>query len=199
MEWQWIMTKFSFIGGVLTVLSLCMVADASHCTLQIRSSNVTYGHHNVQRVVAATYVPVYVPQYSLQYVPQGQNNQQLLQELKAMKAEIQALKVQKQRVEPNTAPHKKVEENPINNKTPAIVMRSCAKCHDSKVANTKGGKLVLTDGGKLAEIGDSDDRLAIINAVMSRTMPRDGQLDNSPNASTNQEITDITFWYSRKK
>lgn len=120
--------------------------------------------------IATTFVPVPIAAYQVSYAPQADAS--LLAEIRSLRTEVQRL----QSVQ--TAPQPQANNNGNGNQNGAhpgavFLANSCVKCHSADVAKAKGGGNVFFDGGNL--VATAEQKLAMVEAVRSQTMPRDGK------------------------
>jgi mono/diheme cytochrome c family protein len=72
-----------------------------------------------------------------------------------------------------------------------ILTASCSKCHDGTIAKTKGGGVVLTEGGVLVALTDSQ-MLAIVREIYSGRMPKGSKL-------TDADVGTVIEWVDTRK
>jgi hypothetical protein len=161
------------IGAILTLLSVCLVADASNCRVVTVRQNYhapAYQHH-----AAAVVVPYYAPSYSVGY--NGSEElagivKALIEDNKAMRQDlIQAIKAG-----PGVAPGTLL---PLKARPPGleIMAAKCATCHDESTAKAKGGGHLLFRGGEFIDQGDNLSRA--VEEMDSGRMPRGGKLSDA--------------------
>lgn len=158
------------------------------CVLLVMMAGISYGDscHQVQQVIqthqaqivtpvvqtqtlAVPVVQAVVPIYSAVYNPQVQNQTadnetllKILEELKAMRQEINSLKVP---ILPIEAPKKEISSS---FKT---IKNSCYGCHNSDRADDHGGSFVMFKSpDQLVEFEDADKK-RIVSRVSKNSMP----------------------------
>lgn len=156
--------KSKLVGVVLLLLACAALAEAQHC------NRVVVQHHAVVVDVplVATFVPIYVPTYSVTY---ADPSAALAEEVKSLRAEIQQLREPARlKAEKTAAPAPAAEVNGL-----AVLKNQCARCHEKAVARIKGADFVLLDGDKVAKL-DAIEALMVLLAVTRDDMPKGGKL-----------------------
>lgn len=126
--------------------------------------------------VATTFVPVPIAAYQVNYAPQADAS--LLAEIRSLRTEVQRLQSVQAAPQPQANNNNNGNGNGNGNQNGAhpgavFLANSCVKCHSADVAKAKGGGNVFFDGGNL--VATAEQKLAMVEAVRSQTMPRDGK------------------------
>jgi mono/diheme cytochrome c family protein len=195
---------FAVLIGLLTLLTAD--APAQQCGHVYRAPVYHAPVHKpvvaVEKVVevpvfAAVFAPIAIPipAYSVGYAPGGVDP--------AMAAELQKLRLEIQQLRgaapgvpgalpPPGVPGAPGAEPPKDGVAPkdggagaaadpsphaAVMAAKCASCHDRSVATTKGGRFVLTDGGRPVQLS-GEDRLEVIHQIEKGYMPKGDKLSD---------------------
>lgn len=170
-----------------------------------------------QQYAAAVYVPlvVAVPQYSAGYSAEalfgrGQPQQpavadttlaELLLEVRKIRSEVEQIKSGGKPPEIVPVPPNKIEPLPplpvksskVTETRPhvKVFLAKCASCHESAVAEKKGGGFKLLDDGGLVWLNDSQ-RLKIASSLYTGRMPKNDKC-------TDEEVHQIMVWLDSVK
>lgn len=140
---------------LFAILTLGLITCSAYATCVVR-----------QRVVVAAQDAVVVqkviPLYTATYVGDNNNNQSILEALKAIENRIKNLEASKPQNDPFNPPT-------TNNGLKVITTR-CASCHDDKNAAGRGGNLTLIKNGNLVNLTDRQ-ALKVITKTYKGEMP----------------------------
>lgn len=157
------------ILGLVLCLSIAAVSTASTpCTSTQCATTTAVVATPATAVVTnpiAALSQILVPTYGAQFVPSGQQQtagdevlREILQELRAMRAEIAALK------QPAVLPLALADAG-------KVMSKSCVKCHGKDAAEKDGGGFVMFDqAGGLLQLAEADKR-RVANRVSRNSMP----------------------------
>lgn len=159
--------------------SLIVVTGAEATVCRARVVQHAAAVVDVQPVLLATVVPIAA--YSVQYAPGGADVQQLLAEIKALRAEVQAIKA-------GPAVEQKKEAAPAPLKHLEILQAKCQSCHDANVSKAKGGGFTMFEAGKLALLTDRQ-----LRKVSTRTYAGDMPPKGQPQLS-DAEVGEVMRW-----
>lgn len=150
--------------GLALSLSIVAVSTAAPCsTVQCATGTAIVATPVAPVILPAT--QLVVPVYGSQFVPGAAQQQaqdevlrEILQELRAMRSELQALK------QPAALPLSLANAS-------QVMAKSCVKCHGAASADKDGGGFVMfNDGGGLLTLSDRDKQ-RIVNRVSRNSMP----------------------------
>ena len=172
----------------MLILAVPGAIEASGCRAVVRQKVAVVQTVAVAAVVTpvvATFVPVAVPVYGATYAPAyhqpavaapcTQSSDKLAAVLEQLHERLQRLeRVQGVPMPPSMPKATDPTPPPAQpgvDRAAFLLAKNCAACHDAAAATVKGGKLSLTDGGKLAQI--SPETLGkIISQVSLGKMPK---------------------------
>lgn len=170
--------------AVVFAFFAAVALEATECrrVVRVQQQAVVVQHQAIVAtpIVAAVFAPVAVtvPTYSIGYAPAAPdpNVQQLVAEIKQLRAQVQAL----------TAVPQALKKEAIGEHPAVAVMRNkCANCHGA-AAKEKGGGFALFDGASFAKLTDKQ-ALNLARNVYSGRMPKNGKL-------TDEEVGQIMDW-----
>jgi mono/diheme cytochrome c family protein len=143
-------------------------------------------------VLTPVAVAVTVPQYTVGYDYQGQQVQAELQALRATSARLKTQSAQTSAPPTVTAQEAVPTPQPANTQSRgqrglAVLALRCASCHDKAVADVKGGKNFLFDGGKVLDLDRNAGPMLV--AMDAGTMPKGGKLTDAEFAAATWHLT----------
>lgn len=181
---------------------VCLAVATSIATADCHIQRVVHHNHHVaavQNVVAATFVPIVVPAYSVTYAADPSIGFQ--QELIRLRQEIQSLRGAQPAPVP-TVPGNNQQQPPtqtspaqptdINTEAFKIFQNRCASCHDKGVAASKGGGLAILEGNAFASL-NFQQALKIGSRVYDQSMPPGKE------KATDQEVSTIMKFLGQLK
>lgn len=157
-------------------------------------------HYEVKKQVLAEFVqvPIYTALFTPPPTPPA-NDSGLRKELEALRAEIRSLRtpapsnppVGTPRTAPETLPPVKTTNLPTVAASPPVSLQGvlkakCTQCHDSGIAEDKGGGFVLMDGDNLPRLTDREWRKVITHAYKGTMPPKGNKLGVAP--LTDEEV-----------
>jgi mono/diheme cytochrome c family protein len=175
----------------LLAFGLTAPVDATGCRINRNAVVVQHQAAYVAPVAAvaiATYVPVplLVPAYGVSY--DDGRLQALKAEIDAVRKQnellIQQLKPTKNSITPTeptapvpAAPSPAAPQSSKSHPGLSVMTKSCAACHESSVAKSKGSGIVLLNGSELASLS-ADLKLATVRSLLKGTMPKGGKVSD---------------------
>lgn len=173
------MIRILVIHAFIATWCLASKAYADHCQ-QIQQAVQAI---SVQPVAIPVATQVVVPLYSAVYSPQQAQSlnddllRQLLEEIKALRADVQALK--------DVPPRLAITEDTVFQ----AMKTSCARCHtQGSDLDRKGGGLALFDlkGNRLKLDQSNEDR--VYRRMNSNSMPEIGSVEEKKISKTDREL-----------
>jgi len=201
--------------GALVLLAVPLAAVGDGCVVRrsysysypVSYSYPTYSYAvptysapaHCEAAVATTYVPVYVPTYTVGYgsAQESQTMQVLVQAVQQLQQQVRALSPQAQagalhggaggQVAPGMSkppapasaapPMDPAQLSETQKEGAALLVQKCAACHDTGVAQTKGKGLAFVQNGQLGRISDAL-AFRMMRELYSGRMPKDAKLSD---------------------
>ena len=209
------MPRVPLLLGILVLLAAGGVALADGCVVRrsysysypVSYAYPTYSYAvptysapaHCEAAVATTYVPVYVPTYTVGYgstqdaqtmTALVQAVQQLQQQVRALSPGVQAGAVHGQgfgqaqpgmskAAEPVAPPAQAApaQLSDVQKEGAALLAQKCAACHDTSAAQAKGKGLAFVQNGQLGKISDAL-AFRMMREIYSGRMPKDSKLSD---------------------